>query len=124
MRAPCTEAAIRRSLRTLRLALYFVFHVASASHAAMMWSQWRDKLKELTEEALDGEGGGEVDAVQVPFWEGRINESGLHKQLELEEATRAIERINGQLATKTQEVENDADIRLTEPLGIGCDSQL
>lgn len=32
----------------------------------MMWSQWRDKLKELTEEALDGEGGGgEVDAVQV-----------------------------------------------------------
>lgn len=37
-----------------------------APHATMMWSQWRDKLKELTEEALDGEGGGgEVDAVQV-----------------------------------------------------------
>ena len=78
----------------------------------MMWSQWRDKLKELTEEALDGEGGGEVDAVQVPFWD---HESGLHKQLELEEATRAIERLNVQLTAKTQEVENDADIRLTRP---------
>jgi hypothetical protein len=30
-----------------------------------MWSQWRDKLKEFTEEALDGEAGGEVDPLQV-----------------------------------------------------------